>query len=170
MDILHLVDRLEALVNEARPFPLGRNRIIIDEDRLIDLIDQMRVSIPEEVRQAQSVIKDRDKVMAQAQEQAERTVRMAQQKATELTDQQQVVIQARRRAEEIIDQARQDGLLARSDADEYVIETLETMESEVMRVLTQVQNGLLKLKSERGQRKPPPAPPLEEDEAEAEAA
>ena len=52
MDILHLVDRLEELVNSARQVPLTNN-IMIDQDRLIDLIDQMRVSIPEEVKKSQ---------------------------------------------------------------------------------------------------------------------
>lgn len=158
MDILHLVDRLEELVNQARQLPMS-NKIIMDEDRLIDLVDQMRVSIPEEVKQAQRVMAERDRVLAQGQEKAERTLAMAEQRAAELTEQQPVAAQAKLRAEEIIQQARIDAEAIRADADEYVIETLERMEVEVEAVLSQVKNGLLKLRSGRDTRNTPPETP-----------
>ena len=80
MDILHLVDRLEELFNQARPIPLTHN-VIVDEDRFLEIIDQMRISIPEEVKKSQQVIAQRDRLMAQAQEEANRTVGLAQSKA-----------------------------------------------------------------------------------------
>ena len=52
MDILHLVDRLEELFNESRPIWFT-HRVVMDEDRLLDLIDQMRVSIPDEIKKSQ---------------------------------------------------------------------------------------------------------------------
>jgi len=53
MDILQLVDKLEELFNESRPLPLTNN-VIVDEDRMLDLIDQMRVAIPDEVKRPRS--------------------------------------------------------------------------------------------------------------------
>ena len=55
MDILHLVDRLEELLNESRPLWFTHN-VIIDEDKLLDLIDQMRVAIPDEIKKAQQLL------------------------------------------------------------------------------------------------------------------
>ena len=55
MDILHLVDRLEELFNESRPIWLTHS-VIVDEDRMLDLIDQMRVAIPEEIKKAQQIL------------------------------------------------------------------------------------------------------------------
>jgi hypothetical protein len=52
VDILHLIDRLEELLNQSRPFPFTHN-VMIDEDRMLDIIDQMRVAIPEEIKKAQ---------------------------------------------------------------------------------------------------------------------
>ena len=169
MDILHLVDRLEELVNQATTFPLTR-KLMIDEERLIDLIDQMRVSIPEEVKRAQRVVAERDRMLAHAQEKAERVQGVAEQKAIELVEEQQIVVQARRRAEEIIREGRLEAEAIRADADEYVVDTLERMEMEVGRVLQQVQNGLLKVKAERDAGRPAmPEVPLEaEEEPEAE--
>ena len=55
MDILHLVDRLEELFNESRPIPFTHN-VVVDEDRMLDLIDQMRVAIPDQVKKAQKLV------------------------------------------------------------------------------------------------------------------
>jgi len=66
MDILHLVDRLEELFNNSRAIPLTHN-VIVDEDKFLDIIDQMRISVPEEVKKAQEVYSKKDRYMAQAQ-------------------------------------------------------------------------------------------------------
>jgi hypothetical protein len=55
MDILHLVDRLEELFNNSKPIPLSRN-VVVDENSFMDIIDQMRISIPDEIKKAQQVI------------------------------------------------------------------------------------------------------------------
>ena len=63
MDILHLVDRLEELFNESRPIPFTNN-VIVDEDRMLDIIDQMRVAIPDQVKQAEKLLAERDRTLA----------------------------------------------------------------------------------------------------------
>ena len=69
MDILQLIDRLEELFNDSRAVPLTRN-VMVDEDKMLDIIDQMRIAIPEEVKKAQQLLAQRDRVMAQATEEA----------------------------------------------------------------------------------------------------
>src|SRR3989304_9310138 len=83
MDILQLIDRLEELFNESKSIPLPRN-VMVDEDRMLDIIDQMRIAIPEEVKKAQQLLGQRDRVLAQAQEEANRTLELARQKADQL--------------------------------------------------------------------------------------
>ena len=63
MDILQLIDRLEELFNESKTIPLTRS-VMVDEDKMLDIIDQMRIAIPEEVKKAQQVMAQRDRVMA----------------------------------------------------------------------------------------------------------
>ena len=105
MDILQLIDRLEELFNAAKAVPFTHN-VIVDEDRMLELIDQMRIAIPEEVKKAQQVMAQRDRVMAQAQEEANRTLQLARDKADQLTQKDMVVQEAQRRADQIISQAR----------------------------------------------------------------
>ena len=148
MDISHLVDRLEELVNQSRPMPFTR-RVLLDEDRLIDIIDQMRVSIPDEVKKAQKVIAERERLLAQASEEAERIKQLAREERDTIVEKDQIAMDARIKADQIVEKARQTATVIQGDADEYVLETLTTMEGELMQVLQQVRNGLLKLRSER---------------------
>jgi hypothetical protein len=100
MDILQMIDRLEELLNESRPLPFTHN-VIVDEDRMLDLIDQMRVSIPEEVKKAQQLLAQRDRLIAQAQEEANRTVSIARDRSSEMVERDQVVQAAYTQAEQI---------------------------------------------------------------------
>ena len=85
MDILHLVDRLEDLLNQSRPLWFTHN-VIVDEDRMLDIIDQMRVAIPDEVKKAQQFLAQRDRILAQAQEEANRTLAIAREKSEQLVE------------------------------------------------------------------------------------
>ncbi len=146
MDILHLIDRLEELFNESRPIPFTHN-VIVDEDRMLDIIDQMRVAIPEEVKKAQQLLAQRDRLLAQAQEEANRTLAMAREKSEQLVDRDAIVQSAQDRAEQIVEQIRADADITRQEADKYVIDTLTHMEMELERFLNQVRNGIRTLQS-----------------------
>ena len=148
MDIQHLIDRLEELFNESRPIPFTHS-VIVDEDRMLDLIDQMRVSIPEEVKKAQQLLVQRDRIMAQAQEEASRTLALAREKSEQLVDRDGIVQAAQSRAEQIIAQARVEGEQTKREADEYVLESLTRLEMEMERSLTQVRNGIHALQTEK---------------------
>jgi cell division septum initiation protein DivIVA len=148
MDILHLVDRLEELFNESRPIPLTRN-VIVDEDRMLEIIDQMRISIPDEVKKAQQVLAQRDRVLAQSQEEATRTVTLAKKKADEIVARDDIVEAAQSRAEQILAQARADAEVIRREADDYIIEALSALEAELTKLINQARNGIAKLTAER---------------------
>jgi cell division septum initiation protein DivIVA len=150
IDILQMIDRLEELLNESRPLPFTHN-VIVDEDRMLDLIDQMRVSIPEEVKKAQQLLAQRDRLIAQAQEEANRTVSLARDRSTELVERDQVVQAAYSQAEQIKAQATADGDTIRREADEYVLETLRSLEMEMERTLNQVRNGIRTLQEQGSQ-------------------
>jgi cell division septum initiation protein DivIVA len=141
MDILQLIDRLEELFNEAKAIPLTHN-VMVDEDRMLELIDQMRISIPEEVKKAQQVVAQRDRVIAQAQEEANRTLELARQKADQLAQKEAIVQEAQRRADQIIAQARADAEAMRAEADNYVIDTLMQLQDHLAKVTNQVNNGI----------------------------
>jgi F0F1-type ATP synthase membrane subunit b/b' len=114
----------------------------VDEDKFLDIIDQMRISVPEEVKKAQEVFTKKDRYMAQAQEEANRTLQLARDKASDLIDKEALVSDAKRRADQIIDQARAEADSIKSGADQYAQESLLNLEHAMEQLLTQVRNGV----------------------------
>jgi len=148
MDILQLIDRLEELFNESKALPFTHN-VVVDEDRMLELIDQMRIAIPEEVKKAQQVIAQRDRVMAQAQEEANRTIALAREKAEQLAHKDNIVAEAQRRADQILSQARADAEATRVDADNYVLDSLTNLQNEIEKLGNQVRNGIHTIEDEQ---------------------
>ena len=155
MDILHLVDRLEELFNESRSIPFTHS-VVVDEERMLDIIDQMRVSIPEEIKKAQQVLVQRDRYLAQAQEEAGRITSLAREKTEQMIQSDSLVEAAKTRAEQIVAQARAESETAKRDADEYIMDSLRRLEMELDRSLGQVRNGIRSLASDKPQ--PPQQP------------
>ena len=141
MDILHLVDRLEDLIDEGRHIPLSKYTMI-DEERALEIIDQMRISIPEEIEKSSRIIQQRDRVMAQANEEASRLVDLARERGDTLTSREAIAQAAQNRAANIIELARQEANGMQVDADNYVMEVLGELENHLIRTLTVVRNGI----------------------------
>jgi hypothetical protein len=158
MDILHLVDRLEELFNDGWGIPFTHN-VIVDEDRMLDLIDQMRVAIPDEMKKAQQVMAQRDRILAQAQEEANRTLSLAREKSEQLMGRDSLAQAAKIHAEEIQAKAVQEAEKTKREADNYVIDTLARVEYELERLLNQARNGIYAL---QGLNPPEDSPGTEE--------
>ncbi len=132
--------------------PLTTN-VLIQEEEFLDIIDQLRVSIPEEVRQAKKVVQDRDQLIAQGREEAEEIVSDAHKRATEMLEEHKLVKAAEERAAQLHKQADEQTaqILARAtsesdsikiDADNYVLDVLEQLESRLGGMLSTTQNGI----------------------------
>lgn len=148
MDILHLIDRLEEILNESRPIPLTHT-VLVDEDKVLDLIDQMRVAIPEEVKKAQQVLAQRDRILAQAQEEANRTLALARERSEQMVEREAIVQAAQARASDVGAQEYARIHQIQQEADTYVLESLTHLEMELDRMITQVRNGIQTLQTEK---------------------
>src|ERR687894_575584 len=121
MDVLVLIDRLEELVEDARSFPGFGNTAMVDRDAAFDIIDQMRQTIPEELKQARWIVKERQAMLDEARSESDRIIRSAQD-------------EARRREREI-----------RLGAEDYADEVLANLEDNLGKLLEAVQRGRSKL-------------------------
>ena len=151
MDILYLVDRVEEIIKESRQVPFSQLRLV-DEDRVWPLIDQMRISIPEEVRRAERIIREKERTIAQAHEEAERIIELARSEAAEVTANHSIAQAAEARADSIRKQAERDAQYTRSGADEYAFDVLCRMEQELKKALTVIENGIRAIQTERENR------------------
>jgi vacuolar-type H+-ATPase subunit H len=143
-----LVDRLEDLIDEGRHVWLSKFTLI-DEERTLEIIDQMRISVPEQIEKASRLINQRDRLLAQANEEAARIVQLAQERSDEMTNRDAIVQTAQNRAKNIIEQARREAEGIRTEADAYVMDVLRELESQLMRNMNTVRNGIAQVSEER---------------------
>ncbi len=151
MDILYLVDRLEEIVKESRQVPFSNLRVV-DENRIWPVIDQMRISIPDEVRRAERIIREKERTLAQAKEEAERIIDLARSEAAEITAEHAIAQAAEARAESIRKQAEREAEHTRAGADDYAFDVLCKLEQELKRSLTVIENGIRAIQVERERR------------------
>lgn len=146
MDIMYLVDRLEALVNSSRRVPLS-SRIMLEEEEVLALVDQLRQAIPNEVKQARRIMQERDQIIKLAQTEADKIVTMARERAEYMINQDNVYYLAKERSEQVLGDAQRDALATRQEIEEYAVAVLGNLAHQLQSQLHQVQNGLSELQT-----------------------
>jgi cell division septum initiation protein DivIVA len=156
MDILHLVDRLEEIVKESRSVPFSGLRLV-DERHVWPLLDQMRISIPDEVRRAERIIREKERTLAQSQEEAERIIALARTEAAQITAEHPIAQAAKVQAASAQKRAEQEAESIRSGADRYAFEVLCKLEQDMKRALTVIENGIrtIQIEQEKSQSQSP---------------
>ena len=149
IEIQHLVDRLESLLNESSRIPLTSN-LIINEEEYLDIIDQMRITIPAGIKQAKRIQQERERIIAQAHEEAERIVAQAREQEASITNEHKVLKTAETKVEVLLKEAQQQAEDTKANADDYVVEVLSELEEQLMVFLTTVRNGLKAVQRDRG--------------------
>ena len=140
MDVLVLIDKLDELVLNARGVPMS-NQVRLDRDEIEDIISHMRATIPEEIKQARWIVKERQEMLAEAKREAERLISEARESAAREASQQEIVKLAERQAEDIVTDARRKAREMRMGADDYADSILENMETNLTKFLAAVQRG-----------------------------
>ena len=140
MDVLVLIDKLDDLVHNAKQVPLT-DQVRVDKEEIYDILDQMRATIPEEIKQARWIVKERQEMLAEAKREAERIVKEARERQTQLVSEQEVTKQAERAAEDIIEDARAREREIRLGAEDYADEILNTLEVNLSKFIAAVQRG-----------------------------
>ena len=173
MDILHLIDRLEEMVGEARRLPVGGGAVI-SRQRLLDLIDRMRVAVPKEVYDSRELLEQREEVLRSAREEAELILARAKEelesrlKNTELVKaaeerSRQIVSDGQARAQQLLksaeeqsrgrlDDAQEASRAQMREADVYALQTLKRLEQELAGFLATVRKGVDTLEQRAAER------------------
>jgi vacuolar-type H+-ATPase subunit H len=145
MDLQYLIDRLETMVRAGRRMPV-MNKIMMDEQELVDLIDQMRTVLPEEIRYAKHVLREKEQILSDAQAQADDVLRNARQQAEVLIEREGLLKQARQQADDIKRQAHEEAERVQVGADNYVRQVLTDLADSLQRQIASVNKGLDSLK------------------------
>jgi cell division septum initiation protein DivIVA len=140
VDVLELIDKLDDLIHNARPVPLT-DQVRIDREAIFELLDEMRSTIPEEVKQARWIVKERQEMLAEARREADRMLAEARERVQHEVSQQEVVRQAEREAQDMLEAARQREREVRLGAEDYADEVLGTLEVNLGKFMKAVQRG-----------------------------
>jgi hypothetical protein len=141
LDIMFLLERLESQIATGTGVPRTR-KVLVDKDAVLDLIDQLRVAVPEEVHAAKRINAEGERIIEKASEEAGRIAARAQEQAAYLIDERGLTEMAEAEGRRIIDEAQRAADDVRLGADEYAAEILEGLESEVRKALAGIEKGI----------------------------
>ncbi len=139
MSVYRVLDKLEAYVHEGTWLPAGYR--ILSEERLIELVEKIRASLPEEVGRAKIIAKDHERMLRAAQEKAQAIVDEAASKHEVLLDDNEIVQRARTTADVVLREAEERARDVREGADRYAADVLSEMESRLAGALGAVRKG-----------------------------
>jgi cell division septum initiation protein DivIVA len=140
MDLETALNSLEHQLAEARPVPLSAS-VMVNKEDLERVAQAIRASLPEEIRQARWVLKERDELLAQATRDAEQIVADGQLERDRLLSETEIVREAQREAQRIIDRAAEEGRKIRHEAEDYVDGKLGDFEVVLQKTLATVTRG-----------------------------
>ncbi|AEF93944.1 vacuolar-type H+-ATPase subunit H [Desulfotomaculum nigrificans CO-1-SRB] len=145
MELFNVLNELEELIEESPRVPLSK-RIMVDENRLLDYLDRIRTSLPEEIRQAKWLMKEREKVLAESKKEAQRMLEDVQREIEKRADNSEIVKQAEQIAAETIKKAEDVAAQIRQGAREYADEILQGLEERFEKIITEIQQGRAELR------------------------
>lgn len=166
MEILDLIDRAESIIGEGMTIPLA-GKVIVDRDRFLQLIDQMRVAVPDDIKEAQQIIQKRDSVVNQAVLEAKRIVTKSQEEAHQRVQESVLVKEAEKKAadmlaeanrqvQNMVKQAEKQAIGRKQEANQYTLSVLHKLDEELTVFLKTIHNGIESLEKES--RLAPPSP------------
>ena len=170
MEILELIDTLEELVIQARRLPVGGN-LVVDRKRMLDVIDQMRLAVPADLRQAQHLLEVREQVIAEAHDTARQTLERAEHERARRIEESSVFREAQERGQQSLmdSEARARQVIAEADAtaaahmseaaeaaskqlddaDHYALEVLRRLDHQMQAFLDSIRVSINSLEEKR---------------------
>lgn len=140
MELFNVLNELEELIEESPKVPMTR-RIMVDENKILDYLDRIRTSLPEEVRQAKWLVKERDKVLTESKKEAQRMLEDVAREIELRAEDHEIVKKAENLAQETIKKAEEVSAQIRQGAREYADEILQALEQKLGGIVQEIQQG-----------------------------
>lgn len=151
MNIEEILDQLDDLLDKAWSLPLSGGRCVVDAEKVRDLLDDVRLNLPTEIRQAKAIVVDRTDIITTAKREAEAIVRKAEDRARAMIAQEEVVKQSQQRAAEIISQAQNKSREMRQASQEFSDNLLKQTEDTMLKALSDIKTTRTAIKGAQKQ-------------------
>lgn len=147
MNIDDILDAMDETLDRAWNLPLTGGRCVVDAEKVRDLIDDIRLNMPAEIKQAKQIVADRADILSVAKTEAETIVRKAEEQAKALVEQEEITKQAQTRATEILTQAQMKAREMRQASQEFAETMLKSTEETLSKALSDVRSTHQALKT-----------------------
>ena len=147
MNIESLVNELDDMIEEAWTLPLSGGKSVLDADKVKRIIEDIRLRFPKEIRQAKAVVADRNKIIEDAKNEAEKIIRSAEEKAKAIVNKSEVVKEAQAKADDIMSSAQKRSKEMIKVANEYVDDLMARTDEELSRNLSELKKARKSLKA-----------------------
>lgn len=138
MNIEEILDVMDELLDRSWSLPLSGGRCVVDADKMRDMVDEIRLNLPAEIKQARGIVSDRAEILSDAKKEAEQTIRKAEERARTLIAQEEITKAAQAKASEMISRAQMKSREIRQAAQEFSDSCLQRTEEVMMKSLTEV--------------------------------
>jgi vacuolar-type H+-ATPase subunit H len=146
MNIHEAIDRLEYVIAHSRQIPLTRT-VVVDQEEVLACIDELRLSLPDEIKQARWTLQEQQRLLSEAQAEAARTVSKAGERAQTMIGQHDLVKRAEKQAEAMLREASAKAEETRRAADRYASDVMQSLESQLLRTVATVKKGVEALRA-----------------------
>lgn len=141
MDALDRIDEIIAYIETARAVPMSRTNCMVERGEMISILEELRSSLPVEIRRAEALLQERDKILEAGRREAERIIAEGEAEHARLVSANEITVSAEHEAARITDEARQEAQRLRDEVDDYVDTTLANFEQFLHRSLTSIERG-----------------------------
>ncbi|NLS44163.1 MAG: hypothetical protein GX969_00250 [Firmicutes bacterium] len=147
IELIELLDRLEVIVETSRKMPLT-NRILVDSYDILELLDKIRITLPDEIKKAEELLKKSDSIIAEATQEAEGLKGSASEYLKSIVSEEEVVKAAVAESNKIIEEAMKEAEDIRKGASQYAAEVLSRLDENLDRALQVVRRGVEEIRKD----------------------
>ena len=136
-----LLDMLFEMIDEAKNAPLSSDKCVIERDRALDLIDDIRSQFPMELAEAKKMMARRAELESESKRRAESIVKAAEERARQIMSEESITLQAKQRANEMVQQAEERSRELKRSANEYCEDALRRTEEAVAEAYNEIKQS-----------------------------
>lgn len=148
--IEELFDMLYEMIDEAKNVPLSSDKCMLERDKALDLLDDVRARFPVEIKKAKELVEKKNDYIASAKREAEELRQRAEDHARRILNEDALVLEARRISDEIIEEAERNGRQLKQAANDYCEDTMHRMEEAVADAYDEVKRARAQFRSAMG--------------------
>ena len=146
-DVLELIEMLYTMVTEAWGVPLGNEKCIVERDKVLNLLDEIKAQLPTELAEAKRMVANRDEYVGNAKREAESIRRAADERAKAIVEEQEIVRAAKQRSNELLTNAESRTRELYRVANAYVDDALRRTEEAIGEALNEVRTSRSRFRS-----------------------